>query len=95
MFANKGGQVIIVTIMIALCVILLAFALAPALKQFNEDLRAPTSDIAVGLDCNNSSISTFDKGTCLIADISFPYFIAFLIFLAGAIITAKLIGGSG
>jgi len=44
-----------------------------------------------GLDCSNSSISSFDKGACLVSDLSLFQFIGGLIFIAGSIITAKLI----
>jgi len=46
-----------------------------------------------GLDCDNSSISNFDKATCIATDLMLFYFIGFLIFLAGAVITAKFVFG--
>ena len=45
----------------------------------------------IGLDCSNSSISTYDKGACMVADLTIFHFIGGLIFIAGAVLTAKLI----
>ena len=44
-----------------------------------------------GMDCSNSSISTFDKGACVVADLTIFHFVGGLIFIAGAVIMAKLI----
>tara|TARA_Y100000310_G_C20285165_1_gene624511 strand:+ start:225 stop:482 length:258 start_codon:yes stop_codon:yes gene_type:complete len=84
---NNKGQVIFFTLMIAIVFIIIALALSPGLKIHIDEMRGDTN-----LDCGNSSISTFDKGTCFITDLSMPYFIGALIFLAGVIITARLIG---
>ena len=88
---NRSGQVFFVTLMIALCFIILALAFAPVIRDFIVNAQAPTSDTAVGLDCSNSSISSFDKASCLFVDAFNPYFIGFLIAAAGAIIAAKLL----
>ena len=71
----------------------MALAFAPVIKEFTDDARNPSSDTNVGLDCDNDYISNFDKANCLFVDYMNPYFVGFLIFAAGAIITAKLIGG--
>jgi len=76
--------------MLAVIVIILAIALANPLKEFVNDARAPSSDTAVGLDCNNSTISDFQKAQCTLTDLSLPYFIIGLVGLAGIIIGAKL-----
>lgn len=89
---NSKAQVFFVTMMIALVFIILALAFAPVIKQFSDTAREPTSDTNVGLDCNNEYISNFDKANCLFVDYMNPYFVGFLIFSAGAIISAKLIG---
>lgn len=44
-----------------------------------------------GLDCNNSSISNFNKATCTITDFSMAYFFGGLILIGGALIIAKII----
>lgn len=87
------GQVFFVTMMIALVFIILALAFSPVIKQFSDNARNQTTDTQVGLDCSNASISDFDRANCLFVDYMNPYFTGFLIFAAGAIIVAKLIGG--
>lgn len=44
-----------------------------------------------GLDCNNESISNFDKATCVATDMSMFYFLGVIIFIGGAFFTIKLI----
>jgi len=88
---NNRGQVIFMTLMIGVCIIVVALAFAPGLRQFVTDARAPTTDTQVGLDCTNSSISDFDKSTCAIVDLSLPYFIIALVGIGLSVITAKLI----
>lgn len=86
------GQVFFVTMMIAIVFIILALAFAPVIKSFSDDARNSTTDTQVGLDCSNVSNSNFVKADCLFVDYMNPYFTGFLIFAAGAIIAAKLIG---
>jgi len=45
----------------------------------------------LGMDCSNTSISSFNKGACLVADMSLFYFIGGLIFMVGSIIAAKVL----
>ena len=87
---NNRGQMVFYLMMLAVIVIILAIALANPLKEFVNDARAPSSDTAVGLDCNNSTISDFQKAQCTLTDLSLPYFIIGLVGLAGIIIGAKL-----
>lgn len=89
---NKSGQVFLVSLMIAIIFILLGLAFAPSIKQFTDTARSPSTNDSVGLDCGNSSISNFDKGTCVFVDLYNPYFAGFLIFAAGAIVAAKIVG---
>ncbi len=88
---NKHGLTWFVTIPLALVFILMALALAPAIYQFVVDARGPTTDTAVGLDCSNSSISNFDKASCVSVDYFTPFFVGALIFIGGAITVAKVI----
>jgi uncharacterized protein (UPF0333 family) len=88
----KKGQVTFVLLSLAVVVIILALAFAPVLKQFTDDARNSSSDSRVGLDCSNSSISTFDKANCMAVDVINPYFIGFLLLIAGAFFVAKVIG---
>jgi len=88
---NNKGQVIIVTFMIGLVVLILALALAPAIQESTDTARNSSTNSSVGLDCDNSSISNFDKASCVATDITLPYFIGFLLFFAGAIIVGRII----
>jgi hypothetical protein len=87
---NNNGQVIFYTFMVAICVIILALAFAPVLKQVTEQARG-LNDEGIGLDCNNASISMFNKVSCISSDVSLFGFIIGLIFLAGIIIGAKVL----
>lgn len=89
---NKRGQVFLVSLMIAIVFILFGLAVAPAIKEFTDTARNSSTESSVGLDCNNSSISIFDRGTCTFVDLYNPYFAGFLLFSAGVIIAAKIIG---
>lgn len=90
---NNKGQVFFLTFMIGITIIILGLALAPAIKSFADDARAPSTNTAVGLDCANTTISDFDKGNCVLVDTINPYFIGMLIAIAGAIIGARLLYG--
>lgn len=85
------GQVVFVSLMIALVFIILALAFSPVLKEFTDDARNTTSETQVGLDCTNSSISDFDRANCLFVDYMNPLFVGFLIFAAGAIAVGRLL----
>lgn len=45
----------------------------------------------IGLDCDNASISKFDKGACTITDFGFVYFFGAIILIGGGIIVARII----
>lgn len=94
---NKRGQVVFYTLMLGVCIIVLALSMVKVVNSFVVDARAPTSDTAVGLDCANSSISDFNKAQCVITDLATPYFFFGILGLAGSVLTAKLIldGGTG
>jgi len=88
---NNKGQVIFYGVMLGLTIIVLALALAPAVMNSTNAARNATLGDTVGLDCANASISNFDKATCTVTDLNLFYFIGGLIFIAGAVITAKII----
>ena len=90
---NKNGQVIFFTLMIGIVVLILAMGLAFPVKQGVEDATNYTgaSTSTINLDCANSSISNFNKATCVISDISLFYFIGGLIFMVGGILAAKVL----
>lgn len=90
---NERGQmgVAIYGIMLGVIIMILAFALAPAGQESVATAMNGTVGDVIGLDCSNTSISNFDKGTCIITDFSFPYFFGGLILIGGAIMTARII----
>ncbi len=88
---NNKGQVWGYAIMLSLTLLVLALALAPAVKNFADDAMNETVGDRIGLDCDNASISNFDKGTCVITDFSQAYFIGGILLIALAVITAKIV----
>lgn len=77
--------------MVGLTVLILALALAPAVKESTDTARNASTDNLTGLDCSNDSISNFDKGACVAVDVTLPYFIGFLLFFAGAVMVGRII----
>jgi len=86
----KNGQVFFFTFMLGLTVLILALAFAPAMRESVDNTRATTVGDTIGMNCSTTT-STVNKITCTFVDISLFYFIGGLIFIAGSIITAKLI----
>jgi len=92
---NSKGQVWGYTLMLGITVVILALAFAPIGQSFVNDAMNVSTASAIGMDCDNSSISSFTKGACVVTDFSLAYFFGGLIFIGVAIITAKLaFGGS-
>lgn len=84
--AIKKGQAAIYGLMVAVIIFLAAMAFIPA---FQDTIDTARTD----LDCTNASISTGEKGTCLIVDLTMPYFIgAVLIAGFGYIFVRKVLG---
>jgi hypothetical protein len=90
---NNKGQVVFFGLMLGVLVVVIALALVPTLKTFVDDARSPTSDTAVGLDCDNETISDYQKSQCVITDLSLPYFFLGLIGIALLVIGAKAVIG--
>jgi len=88
---NKKGSVLIYGLMLGILVIFLALALAPVVQEFTDSARNETVGDKIGLDCNNDSISSFNKATCLATDLNLFYFIGSLILIGGLIVTAKIV----
>jgi len=90
---NNQGQIVFYTFMVGVVIIVLALAFAPVLKTHIDDVRGNSTlsytNKTIGLDCSNSSISNFDKATCVVTDLSLFQFIVGLLVLAGAVITAR------
>lgn len=80
---NNKGQAIFVSLMIAIVVIVLALAWAFPVRQSVDTART-------SMDCTNTSISSFDKATCLASDLTIFYFIGGLIAIAGLVIGARI-----
>lgn len=89
MVLNNKGQVMFYMLMLAVTVIILALALVAVVKIQVDTAREPTTDTNVGLDCNNSSISDYQKGQCFITDVTTPYFFFGLIAIALLVAGAK------
>lgn len=89
---NKRGQAIIFLLMIGSVIIILALAFANPLKQVTDDARNTTSGDTLGLNCVNTT-DTFVEAACISTDIAMPYFIGFMIAIAGAVIGAKIFFG--
>jgi len=89
---NENGQVFFYTLMIGILVLVIALSLAGPVRDTVDSARNQTTDEGqIGLDCTNSSISDFDKAACIVSDLTIFHFIGGLIFIAGSIITARLI----
>ena len=87
---NKKGLVGILGLMIGIVVIIMAFSLAPLGKEVVEDTMNQTNGDTFGLDCNNSTISNFDKATCAVTNFSLFAFFGALIFIGGAYVMARV-----
>jgi len=90
---NNNGQTWAYGMMLGLTIIILAFALAPVGQDFIDAAMNQTAGDLIGLDCDNATISNFDKGTCVITDFSLAYFFGGLIFFGGAVVVAKIVLG--
>lgn len=77
---NKQGQIIIFKFMLSITIIILVLAVGPLISEVNVDARSVSN-----MDCDNSSISDFDKLGCLSSDVSL-----FLIVAIGLMIALAL-----
>lgn len=85
---NNKGQIIFYAFMLGLTIVILALALAPAVKQQVDTARNPTN-----LNCSDPAINNFNRATCYVADLTIFHFVGGLIFIAGIVITARIILG--
>lgn len=87
---NKKGITFFLTLMIGVCVIILALSFAPIVKDFNDNARNTTTwDGANGLDCSNVSITDFQSAACIGNDIITSSFIGILIAIGLAVMVGK------
>jgi len=92
MVLNNKSQVFFYSLMLGIVIIVVALALAGPTKDIIDSARNETTDEGqLGLNCSSSAISNFDKGACIVSDLTIFHFIGGLIFIAGSVITAKLI----
>jgi len=91
---KKGFTTVFYTFMIALTIIVLALALAGPISETVSNARNETYEGYYGLNCSSETISNFDKAACVTSDMSIFYFIGGLIFVAGMVITARLVFGN-
>ena len=71
--------------MLGVTIIILGLAFAPGIKTQVDDARNTSN-----MDCENSSISSFDKVACVATDLTIPLIIGVIIFIGGAVIIAKV-----
>jgi len=88
---NKRASILLYGIMLGLTIIILTLALAPVASESAGRAMNVTVGDTIGMNCTNSSISDFTKAACYAVDISVSYFIAILLFIGGAAITAKIV----
>ena len=92
MAMNSKAQALFYSFMLGLLILVLALSFTEPVKEQIDSIRNGTTlEGTQGLDCANSSISDYNKGACLVADLTIFHFLGGLIFIAGAILTAKLV----
>ncbi len=77
---NNKGQMLIFGFMIMMTIIVLIMGTAPA----GQDILNQTMH-STNMDCDNSSISNFDKTACIAVDMGMFYFLIGLVALAFAV----------
>ena len=70
--------------MIMMAMIVLTFGMSPMVKEIVDQTRNPAN-----MDCDNSSISDFDKVACVTIDMGMFYFIAGMIALGIAVFVSR------
>jgi hypothetical protein len=88
---NNNGQVQFYAFMLGLVVIILALGLAFSTREAADNAMSNTTTDFVGMDCSNSSISSFQKISCYAADLTPFYFVGSLIMIGGIILISKII----
>ncbi len=87
---GNQGQIFGYAIMLSMVLLVLALALAPAIKSFADNAMNETSGDTIGLDCDTPS-DNFRRGVCTILDFSQAYFIVGIILIALAVLTARIL----
>ena len=81
---NNKAQTLFLKFMISIAIIVTVLALAPLISEMNVSLR----DVS-NMDCDNSSISNFDKLGCLSSDASVFLIIGGSLFIGFAVFTIR------
>lgn len=84
MVMNNKAQVALIGLMVGIMIFMMAMIFIDPISDVITETRNNTQ-----LDCSNSSITDGKKATCLIVDLILPYFIAVVIAVAGAYISAR------
>jgi len=80
---DKKGQMIFVSLMVAITIIVLALAWAFPVRQAVDNARSD-------MNCSDGTISNFDKAGCLVSDLTIFYFIGGLIAMVGIVVGARI-----
>lgn len=91
---NKKGSVLFFGFMLGITIFVLALALAPSVSEFTNSAMNATVADTIGLNCSGTT-DNFIKATCVVTDLSLFYFIGSLIFISGAVVTAKWFFSAG
>ena len=81
---NNQGSALFVGFMIMMTILVLVLGMAAPVKNFVDVARNSTN-----MDCDNPTISNFDKAACVTIDMGTFYFIAGLIALAFAVFISR------
>ena len=84
------AQVRLVGLMLGVVIIVLVLALAFPIKQANDNARNESSGDTIGMNCSTTT-DNFVKATCVAADLNLFLFVGGILFLAGVVMTAKII----
>ena len=87
---DSKGSILIYGLMLSLVIIVIALALSPAVSESVNDARSESVGDVLGMNCSTTS-DNFIKSACVATDLSLFYFISGLIFIAGGILTAKVV----
>ncbi len=83
---NKRGQAIFAGIMIFITVFIVIVQLITPIKDQITSARNPA-----GLDCENVSITTMTKATCIVVDTTLFYFVGMALAGGAAFLTGRII----
>ncbi len=87
---KKGGLVRIYGLMLAITIIILIVALAPAIKEGVDIARNESSENSIGMNCSTTT-SNFVKAGCIATDLNLFWFVGAVILIGGGIVLARII----